>query len=323
MPMKKPDLRSSLIRPSFDPQKLQLFLSVYECRAFSSAALENGVSQQAVSKSVARLEDSLGLSLFERGPTGAEPTQFAHVLARRAKTIIAEGRLAVAELSALRGSGKGYVRIGLGWSFLPRIGPALVERFRKRYPDVTVSIASGDSKSLYHKLVSGDVEWVASAPPSDLPLDPTLERRKLFIDQDMLVMRKGHPLAGKGMPPLPLLTQQPWMISAKLVQQWQRICDCFSSEGVEPPQTHVDLDSVILLKSMLLQSDGVALLSPELFSLEHEKDQFHAIRDTPFVIPRTASIATRRNSKQQPVARALIEDLDNVWRKLIDTDLHL
>lgn len=321
--MKELDRRARFIKPSLDPQKLQHFLSVYECGAFSAAAVENNVSQQAVSKSIARLEDSLGVPLFDRSATGAKPTQFADALARRAKTIIAEGRLAAAELAALRGSGQGYVRIGLGWSFLPRIGPALIERFKRRHPGITISIATGSSTTLYRQLAGGDVELVASAPPTDLPLDPMIERRPLFIDRDLLIMRKGHPLAGGGMPSLEALAQQTWLASLQLSQQWERVCSTFLNAGLEPPESYIDLDSVMLLKALLLNSDGLALLSPELVSLPHETPYFHTIDGTPFPIPRTAFLATRRNARLQPVARAMIEDFDLNWRDLVDPALHL
>jgi len=65
-----------------DPQKLQHFLSVYDTGSFSRAASNNNVSQQAVSKSVAKLEETLAVRLFERGAFGAEPTQFGHALSR-------------------------------------------------------------------------------------------------------------------------------------------------------------------------------------------------------------------------------------------------
>jgi len=101
--LKKADIRVRFIKPSLDPQKLAHFLSVYDTGSFSGAASLNNVSQQAVSKSVLRLEDGLGVKLFERGAYGAEATIFGHALARRAKVITAESRLAAAEISALRG----------------------------------------------------------------------------------------------------------------------------------------------------------------------------------------------------------------------------
>jgi DNA-binding transcriptional LysR family regulator len=312
------DIRSRFIRPSLDPQKLAHFLAVYDSGNFSTAAKENNVSQQAVSKSIAKLEEGLGVKLFERSSFGAEPTIFGHALARRAKVITAESRLAAAELTALRGSDKGYVRIGLGWSFLPRIAPALIEKFRERQPGVTLSITSGDSKTLYEKLLRGDVEFVASAPPVDMDVDIAIELQELFIDRDVLMMRKDHPLAGRQDISLQEYASQTWLMSMKLTEQWRHICSIFLSQGISPPENYVDLDSVLLLKSMLLKSDGITLLGKELINLGDEEKLFATIENTNFPIERTAYLATRRGSSLQPVAKSLRTELITASRRFVE-----
>ena len=83
------------------------------------------------------------MKLFERGAFGAEPTVFGRSLAKRAKLIVAETRLATAELDALKGAEKGFIKVGFGWSFLPRIAPLSIERFRRRRPGVTVKYCNG------------------------------------------------------------------------------------------------------------------------------------------------------------------------------------
>ena len=65
-----------------DPRKLEHFLAVIEHGQFNLAATANGVSQQAISKAIAKLEDELGVTLFERGPLGATPTSYAKALER-------------------------------------------------------------------------------------------------------------------------------------------------------------------------------------------------------------------------------------------------
>ncbi len=320
--MAKPDIRSAFIGPSLDPHKLTHFLAVYESGSFSGAAVDNGVSQQAISKSIGRLESSLGVQLFERSPFGAKPTRFADRLAMRAKAIISEGRLAAAELAAMRGAGRGYVRIGLGWSFLTRIGPDLLIRFKRQHPDVTVSIMTGDSRSLYRALLSGDLELVASAPPSSLPIDPSLQRKALFVERDQLVMRRGHPLAATATIPLDELARQTWHISMQLQPQWDRICEIFLAHRIEPPARFIDLDSVLLVKSLLLQSDGVALLSPELFAQEHERELFAIVPGTPFTTERTAFLAQRERTELQPYARMLRDAFHRSWRRIVPSEMH-
>lgn len=318
--MNQPDLRQRFIKPSMDPQKLQHFLSVYDTGSFSRAASNNSVSQQAVSKSVAKLEESLGVKLFVRGAFGAEPTQFGHALARRAKVITAESRLAAAEISALRGADRGYVRIGLGWSFLTRIAPMIINRFSEKQPGVTLSIASGDTKSLHEKLLRGEVEFVASAPPTDLVIDNAIETTELFEDRDVIIMRRDHPLASKSDITLEDLASQTWLVSMQLQMQWNQICNIFLAAGLAPPAKYVDMDSVILAKSTLLQSNAVMLMAKELFATEQESAQYHIVEGTEFPVARTANFAIRRNSVLQPAAQSLKNELISACRAVVETN---
>ncbi len=320
--MAKPDIRTPFISPSLDPQKLSHFLAVYTSGSFSAAASENRVSQQAVSKSVARLEELLGVTLFERSYLGARPTRFAERLAQRAQTIIAEGRLAAAELAAMRGSGRGYVRIGLGWSFLARVAPDMIRRFKARHPEVTLSIVTGKSRELYQRLLTGDVEWVASAPLDGLHIPPSIERKALFVERDMLIMRADHPLAGSAELDLHALADQTWCLSMQLEAQWQRICDTFMASGIEPPRNFIDLDSILLVKSLLLASDGVGLLPETLFEPTLERPRYAMIPDTNFTVERTAYTAVREGGELQPLARRMLELFGQSWREHVPRTAH-
>lgn len=309
--------------PVLDPQKLSHFLAVYDAGTFSSAAIAVGVSQQAISKSIAKLEDSLGVALFERSKFGATPTRFAERLVRRANAIVAESNLAAAEMAAMRGAGRGYVRIGLGWSFLVRIGPLLMNAFKQRYPDVTLSIVSGDSRALYARLLAGDLEMVASAPPNNLPVDAAIRRQPLYHEHDLLTVRRGHPITRHTNLPLEELAQYPWCISMQLQQQWERVCDVFLSENVAPPINIIDLDSILLVKSLILQTDGIALLAHELFALDYEMEHFSIIPDSPFTNQRTAYLAERENTQHQSYTRYLRELFHRTWREVVPDESHV
>ncbi|APE28105.1 LysR family transcriptional regulator [Aurantiacibacter gangjinensis] len=321
--MAKPDLRTAVSRATLDPQKLAHFIAVYDHGTFSGAASANGVSQQAVSKSIARLEEELGVPLFERSSFGATPTRFGEVLARRAHAIVAESRMAAAELEAMRGAGRGYLRVGLGWSLLVRIGPEAVRRFKERHPQVTVSIASGQSGELYRQLAAGDLELVISAPPTALPADSVIERTPLFIERDVLTVRRDHPITRKASLDLEDLTDYSWCISMQLIEQWERVCQTFLSRGIAPPTNIIDLNSILLVKSLIASSNGIGLLSPELFSQENETGLFTLIEDTPFTSERVAYLAVRKETEQQSFARYFRELVHQVWRELVPEEQHV
>ena len=321
--MAKPDLRNVVSRAALDPHKLAHFIAVFDSGTFSQAAELGGVSQQAVSKSIARLEDELGVTLFERSSYGARPTRFAQVLARRAHAIIAESRMAVAELEALRGAGRGFLRIGLGWSLLVRIGPEAVRRFKERHPQVTISIASGQSTDLYRKLAAGQLEMVISAPPASQTVAGGIDRTPLFIEQDVLTVRRGHPVCRRSTLDIADLAQYSWCISLELTAQWEKVCEVFLSRQLEPPTNIIDLNSILLVKALIRKGNGLGLLSPELFGEEGESEAFTMIHDTPFTSERTAYIAQRADTEQQSYARYFRELMHQVWREMVPAERHI
>ncbi|MCG8526332.1 MAG: LysR substrate-binding domain-containing protein, partial [Opitutales bacterium] len=177
--------------------KLLHFLTTYELGNIGRAAAKMSITQQAVSKSIGVLEEALDVVLFTRKSAGVEPTIYADALARRAKIILAEAKLAAGEISTLRNAQEGAVRFGMGWSMLYRIGPEAIERFRQRYPGVVVSVVDGNSMSLYPRLMDGELEFVISAPPSSFAIDASLSVTRLYEERDWVVLGKKHPLATK------------------------------------------------------------------------------------------------------------------------------
>jgi len=298
-----------------DPLQLQRFLAVFDLGNFARAAEATHVTQQAISKSIARLEEQCGAKLFERGAFGAEPTEYGKALARRAKIIVTESRLAQAELNALKGAAGGLIRVGFGWSFLPRIAPLVINRFRKRRPNVTLSIVSGQSASLFKRLADGDVEFVASAPPPGIVIDEALEATGLFQDSDVVVMRANHPLSESPIITLKDLAEQTWAISLALHEQWRTISQVFVAAGQTPPQKIIDLDSPTLCKAMVTSGDCIAILGREQAAAELESGAFKALERPDFQFLRNACYVVRRGAIAQPSASLLKQDLFDVCRE--------
>jgi DNA-binding transcriptional LysR family regulator len=107
-----------------DSNLLRCFLAVLEHGRLTTAADELCVTQPALSKSLRRLEDELGVPLFQRTPSGMVPTTYGITLGRRARLIQLESLSARTELQMLREGGFGSITIGIGplWSVyaLPR-----------------------------------------------------------------------------------------------------------------------------------------------------------------------------------------------------------
>jgi len=304
------------IRPDMDSQKLQHFLAVFEHCNFRRAAEIRNVTQQAVSKAVARLEDQLGLPLFERTSRGVIPTSYARALARHAKTILSEINLATAELMAMRGSTKGFVTIGLGWSLVPRIGPYAIEEFRQRRPEIGLKIVEGNSAELFPKLLSGELDFVVSIPPQELTVDEDLDISQiLYVEKDITVARKQHPLASKNRVDLADLSKYAWLTDLSRTEQWYAVCEKFVRQGVAPPKDIVDVNSLSIAKSMMAHGDYIGLFSEELCALELERGVFNVLNADLLSVNRTATLTTRRGSELQPAAQILSSIITKVCRQ--------
>ncbi len=119
---------------------LEAFCRSFETGSFSRAAELLGVTPQATSRAVARLEKALGVTLFRRTTRSLAATEAArcyYAACRGALGLLAEGER---QLSHQRSSPSGVVRLSLPTSYgHHRLLPALV-RFRERHPGVEVEL---------------------------------------------------------------------------------------------------------------------------------------------------------------------------------------
>lgn len=172
---------------------LQAFLAVAEQGSFSRAAETLFITQPAVSKRVAALEQQLGTRLFDRIGHRVALTEAGEALLPRARDIlmrVEDTRQAVRDLS---GRVSGRLRMGTSHHIgLHRLPPVL-RAFSGAYPDVELDIEFMDSEAACHAVEHGELELAIVT----LPLEPTpvLELTPIWHDPLALVAGREHPLA--------------------------------------------------------------------------------------------------------------------------------
>lgn len=93
-------------------RELRLLAAIAHSGSILKAAQEVGLSQPALSKALADLEETLGVRLFDRTNRGVEPTPHGSVFIRRALAVFDEMRRGVEELKVLTDSTGGEIRMG-------------------------------------------------------------------------------------------------------------------------------------------------------------------------------------------------------------------
>ena len=175
-----------------DLNLLRVFDAVRRERGVTPAASELGLTQPAVSNALARLRGLFGDSLFLRTPSGMDPTPFARELAEPV-------RQALALLDSALAHGPGFDpasstrTLRFYMSDLGQIEflPPLVERAQRVAPAVRLEAVALDVDDIGDALATGALELAMGFLPG---LGPPVQRRALFRDPYVCLMRSDHPI---------------------------------------------------------------------------------------------------------------------------------
>ncbi|MEV6350319.1 LysR family transcriptional regulator [Actinoplanes sp. NPDC051851] len=188
------------------------YVTVCRLGSLSAAATELGYTQSAVSRQIGGLERRLGVPLLQRHVRGVRPTGPGEVFLRHAVVVLREcDRAVTAARDALDGAASPPLAIGATPALAAGIVPAAVRSLLDDAGSLRWSLHPGLSARLHDRVIAGelDVAVVTDAPPG-LPSDPRIERRFLGLDEMVVVLPTGHPLAGRSGVPIGELAGEIW-----------------------------------------------------------------------------------------------------------------
>lgn len=250
-----------------DMRRLAIFHEVAEIGSFSAAALSLAYTQSVVSHHVARLEDELGVTLFERGKRPVRLTPAGERLHAHSSSILGAVRLAETEMRAVAGLETGELRVGAFLSACASFVPAALGAFADAHPDVEARLDQLEPPASIPKLIAGEIDlavvWRFFGEEDDP--DPRLERAHLLDDPYRMVLPPTHRLARRREVGLDQMAGErftgprPVGGAVKYHQMLQRLCD---PAGFEPDMTHY-VDDIAVARSFIAAGLAVGLM-PEL-----------------------------------------------------------
>src|SRR5579875_126563 len=159
-----------------DLRRLESFVAVAEESSFTRAAARLHVVQSGVSAAVKTLERDLGAPLLDRTSKRVRLTDAGAALLPRARATLAAAQDAADAVDEVRGGLRGSVRIGT----MTAVGlvdlPALLGRFHREHPDVSLhlSVAPSGSRGLVAALTEGTLDLAFVSLPGPPPAQLTL-----------------------------------------------------------------------------------------------------------------------------------------------------
>ncbi|HZC54646.1 MAG TPA: LysR family transcriptional regulator [Xanthobacteraceae bacterium] len=237
--------------------------------SFTRAAAALGVSQPALSNSIAVLERMLGVRVFKRTRNGATLTEFGRLLAGHAAAIDSVLSRAVDELDAKKRGLEGSLVVGVSPVACIDIAPAAVARLKRETPNIVVTIEERADDELIAGLRSGEIDLVVNS--AGLLADgPDVVCEILARDMFVVAMRTGHRLARSKSLRIADLGDEQWVMPSPQTTMSRQIELLFSAENRPWPSQAIITNSITALKSIVMQSDCVTISSKKLIQLEVE-----------------------------------------------------
>ena len=178
-----------------DIANLQAFIAVAEAGSFSDASDILFITQPAISKRIASLEDELDTELFDRIGRTTRLTEAGQALLPRARKILLEVEDSTRAIRNLSNQVSGTLRFATSHHIGLHRLPTILRRYSRDYPDVELDIHFMDSEEACRAIEHGDLEMAVVTLP--LQPEPALNLQPIWIDNLKLMIGRTHPLGRK------------------------------------------------------------------------------------------------------------------------------
>jgi DNA-binding transcriptional LysR family regulator len=242
-----------------DPQRLLRLAVLIKEGSFRKAAETLGITQPALSQSMAQLEDEVGVQLITRSARGVHPTLYGEALYSHARVIDSELARATQQIESLFAGSAGSLLIGSptgGGMFI--VAQTLCRMMSSRTDANVRVIENVKVEELIGSLHDRDIDVVVSPKLPELTLKGARAIR-LFGTRKILCVRKGHPEAQNLS--LEALINYPFVCPPDDMGILSDIKSIFSTRGLSFPSSTIISNSISLAKDMVIGSDAFTIVS--------------------------------------------------------------
>jgi LysR family transcriptional regulator of gallate degradation len=293
---------------------LFVLIAVAETGSEGRAAERLNLSQPAVSQAIRDIEHLASTQLVERTSRGVYLTEAGELLLRRVKLALTELRVAEEEVASLQGMLRGHVTIAsLPFSSVELV-PQAVTKFLGQNPELKVTIVDGTYDSLVHQLRSADVDMIVGTLRS--PVFDDIAQEALLEDSLSVVCRTDHPYARMGPIALRDVVHGPWVVPLLDTVTRSSFEEAFRAENIDMPAIRLEVHNPMVVRSILLKSDYLALLSPLQVRSEIMAGQLTVLPIALKGTQRRIGLTLRDDASPSPGMKALLHALRTAAKEL-------
>ena len=296
-------------------QQMEYIVAVYRLRHFAKAAEHCGVTQPTLSAMIQKLEQELGVKLFERSSQQVVPTAIGRLVVEQAWRVISRARKIKDIVEEERNALSGVFRIGI----LPTIAPYLLPRFFTRlmeeYPDIDFRVSEMKTADCKKALARGEIDVAIIVSLGEIE---GMEQDSLYFEQFIAYVSESDSLfKSKSIRSADLPGHFLWLLDEGHCFRDQLVKFCNIKSACDSKLTY-SLGSIETFMRMVEAGQGITFI-PELALDQLTESQKRLVR--PFAIPiptREVVLLTTKTFVRKGIKQMMINEIrDSVPQRML------
>lgn len=294
-------------------RQLRYVEAVAAARHFTRAAASVGVAQPALSHQIKRLEQELGIELFERSRSGVRLTAAGEAFVPRIRRALTELDAAREEVAAFTGLETGRVRLGALQALAHLDLPRLIASFHQAHPAVEVTLREESTERMQQLVGEGQLDLAIVA--LDVGHSDSLKTRVIACEPVLLALRRDHPLAKSRSVRFSQLREEPFVFF-RAGTGLRTTTERLARDAGFAPRMAFETGNLDRLLDLVAEGLGVSLIPAS--TATRADARICAIPLSP-PVSRSVGVVWRANHSPGPATQAM---LDLLTRPAASSDTH-
>jgi len=286
--------------------QLEYIVALDTWRHFVSASEKCSVTQPTLSMQIQKLEEELGVKIFDRTKQPVIPTEIGIGIIAQARIVLREAGMIREMISEQKDTMTGEIRIGIIPTLAPYVLPPLFKNIREKYPQVNLVIKETITEEIILELKNNRLDCGIVVTPLK---DSSIKEDILFYEELFVYVSKKNALHDKKyVLPSDIDPSQLWLLEEGhcFRSQILNLCELRKYSNLH---FRYETGNIETLKRMVDKSDGITIL-PELAVMEFSKAEMNHVKRLKEPSPaREVSLVTHRDHLKTKLIKTLKEEI--------------
>lgn len=286
--------------------QLEYLVALDTYRHFGVAASKCFVTQPSLSMQIQKLEEELGVKIFDRSSQPVVVTDIGLKVIAQARTVITQAEMIVQIIADQKEAMQGEIRFGIIPTLAPYLLPVLFKNMHDKYPLVHLHVKEMITEELIHALKNNQLDCGIVVTPLK---DTAITEQVLFYEELFVYVSQKNALFDKKyVLPQDIRSDEIWLLEEGHCFRSQILNLCELQKNSSLPFTY-ETGNIETLKKMVDNSDGITIL-PELAILEFDATQMQYVKKLKAPEPaREVSLVMHRNRMYTKIIQALKDEI--------------